>query len=73
MRVGTDGLRGELTMIRAARALAALSGNGSVGAAELARVAAVALRHRLRRDPLDETGSSLRIERAISEQGTSLA
>lgn len=72
LRVGTDGLRGELTMIRAARAVAALNGKGSVGTTELAQVAAVALRHRLRRDPLDETGSSLRIERAISEQGTSL-
>jgi len=30
-------------------------------------VAPAALRHRLRRDPLDESGSTLRIERAIAE------
>ena len=70
---GTDGLRGELTLIRAARALAALNGSDSVGTAELTQVAPAALRHRLRRDPLDEAGSNVRVERAISEQGTVLA
>jgi magnesium chelatase subunit I len=67
-RVGTDGLRGELTLVRAARALAALRGHRSVRAEELAEVAPGALRHRLRRDPLDEAGSSARIERALQEQ-----
>jgi magnesium chelatase subunit I len=27
----------------------------------------MALRHRLRRDPLDESGSSVRIDRAVGE------
>jgi magnesium chelatase subunit I len=72
MRVGTDGLRGELTLIRAARALAAFHGRHEVGIAELIEVAPPALRHRLRRDPMDEAGSGLRIERAISEQGSEL-
>jgi magnesium chelatase subunit I len=67
VQVGTDGLRGELTMMRAARAVAAYHGHGKVGVAELREVAPAALRHRLRRDPLDESGSTLRIERAISE------
>jgi magnesium chelatase subunit I len=31
------------------------------------RVAPPALRHRLRRDPLDESGSSMRVERALHE------
>lgn len=67
MALETDGLRGELTLVRAARAAAALDGASSVGAAHLRRVAPSALRHRLRRDPLDETGSTARVERAITE------
>ena len=65
--LGTDGLRGELTLIRAARAQAALLGDGLVTEQHLRQVAASALRHRLRRDPLDESGSTERIERAVVE------
>ena len=65
--VGSDGLRGELTLIRAARALAALQGADALGDEHLKRVAAPALRHRLRRNPLDDTGSTERIERAMAE------
>ncbi len=67
MALGTDGLRGELTLIRAARAHAALEGLDHVGDAELRAVASPALRHRLRRNVLDETSSSTRVERAVSE------
>lgn len=67
LALGTDGLRGELTLVRAARAVAALDGATTVGTDQLRAVAAMALRHRLRRDPLDETGSTARIERAIAE------
>jgi magnesium chelatase subunit I len=67
VKLGTDGLRGELTLIRAARAVAALEGDKAVGDRHLARVAPIALRHRLRRDPLDETGSTARIERVLAE------
>lgn len=67
LTLGTDGLRGELTLIRAARALAALEGRAAVGDAELRRVAAPALRHRLRRDPLDDADASQRVERAVAE------
>jgi len=65
--LGTDGLRGELTLMRAARALAALDGDAEIGDAHLRRTAASALRHRLRRDPLDDTGSGARVERAVAE------
>lgn len=65
MTVGADGLRGELTLMRAARALAALEGAGVVSAEHIARIAPLALRHRLRRGVLDETGSTARIERAL--------
>jgi magnesium chelatase subunit I len=67
MALGTDGLRGELTLIRAARALAALDGDAVAGDAHLKRVAPPALRHRLRRNPLDDAGSSVRVERAVAE------
>jgi magnesium chelatase subunit I len=67
MQLGTDGLRGELTLIRAARALASLDGEKSVSEVHLRRVAPSALRHRLRRNPLDEAGSGVRVQRAIEE------
>ncbi len=65
--LGTDGLRAELTLMRAARALAGFEGVVEVGDTELRRIAAPALRHRLRRDPLDDTGSTMRVERAVAE------
>jgi magnesium chelatase subunit I len=67
MALGTDGLRGELTLVRAARALAALEGDLEVGTAHLRRIAASALRHRLRRNPLDETVATTRVEKALED------
>ena len=67
MTLGTDGLRGELTLMRAARALAALEGAKAVLDDHLRRIAASALRHRLRRNPLDDAGSAVRVDRAIAE------
>ncbi len=64
--LGTDGLRGELTLFRAMRALAALEGIAEPDDALLARVAPLALRHRLRRDPLDEATSGARVGRALA-------
>ncbi len=67
LALGTDGLRGELTLMRTARALAALEGDRVVTLAHLRRIAAPALRHRLRRDPLDEAVAGTRVERALAE------
>jgi len=67
IELGADGLRGELTLLRAARALAAFEGAAETGRNHVARVAPLALRHRLRRDPLDEAGSTARVTRAIAE------
>ena len=67
MALGTDGLRGELALMRAARALAAYDGDAEVTDDHLRRMAAPALRHRLRRNPLDESGSGTRVERAVGE------
>jgi magnesium chelatase subunit I len=67
LALGADGLRGELTLIRAARAKAALDSASAIGDEHLKAVAASTLRHRLRRDPLDEAGSGARIERGLAE------
>ena len=65
--LGSDGLRGELTLLKAARALAAYHGDAGVDRTHLRAVSAMALSHRLRRDPLDEVGSQARIARAADE------
>ena len=67
MALGTDGLRGELTLVRASRALASLTGKKTVNTDNLRAVAPMVLRHRLRRDPLDESGSDIRVQRALEE------
>jgi magnesium chelatase subunit I len=67
MALGTDGLRGEMTLMRAATALAALDGSETVDARHIDAIAPSVLRHRLRRNPLDEAGSDARIARAIEE------
>jgi magnesium chelatase subunit I len=69
LALGTDGLRGELTLIRAGRALAAFDGAALLGDAQLRRVARPALRHRLRRNPLDDTDAGTRVERTMTERG----
>jgi magnesium chelatase subunit I len=66
--LGTDGLRGELTLVRAARALAAHEGDKLVADQHLKRLAAPALRHRLRRNPLDDSDASVRVARMVTEQ-----
>ncbi len=43
-------------------------GRGTVTQAHLLQDAPLALRHRLRRDPLDEAGSTARVARAVQEQ-----
>ncbi|MCY4007371.1 MAG: magnesium chelatase ATPase subunit I [Rhodobacteraceae bacterium] len=63
--LGTDGLRGELTLLRASRALAAYEGNREVTQNEIHKVAPLALSHRLRRDPLDDSSAASRVKRAV--------
>jgi magnesium chelatase subunit I len=65
--LGTDGLRGELTLLRAARALAAYEGATTLTDAHVRRLAPAALGHRLRRNPMDEAGAGVRVERAVAE------
>jgi magnesium chelatase subunit I len=54
-------------LLRTTRALAAYEGADTVTLDHLRRIAPLALRHRLRRNVLDEAGSTTRVERAIAE------
>jgi magnesium chelatase subunit I len=67
LALGTDGLRGELTLIRAARALSAFEGARQVSDKQIRAVATMALRHRLRRNVLDDSRATVRVERALEE------
>jgi magnesium chelatase subunit D len=62
-----DGHRGELTIMRAARALAAFEGRRVANENDVRRVSAMSLRHRLRRDALAETATSEQIEQVVDE------
>lgn len=65
LNLGADGLRGELTLLKAARAFAAYREDTAIGRDHIRAVAPMALRHRLRRDPLDEAGSGARVARVV--------
>jgi magnesium chelatase subunit D len=65
--LNVDGHRGELTIMRAARALAAFEGRRSMNETHVRRVSAMSLRHRMRRDVLDETAKSEKIDQAVDE------
>ena len=56
-----DGLRGDIVTNRAARALAAFEGRSEVNDDDVARVMACCLRHRLRKDPLEQVDSGDRV------------
>ncbi len=67
LNLGADGLRGELTLIRSIKALAAFQGSREAKNEHLKVIAPSALRHRLRRDPLDEAGTTIRVEKALEK------
>ncbi|HET6964844.1 MAG TPA: ATP-binding protein [Acidimicrobiales bacterium] len=65
---GAEGLRADLTICRAASALAGWEGRRVVGPSDVRRVAPLALAHRARRDPLDHSGhDEQRLEEALDE------
>jgi len=64
--LGLAGHRGELTLLRAARAYAALAGREAVAVHDVAGLAPMALSHRLRRDPLEEMDSGARVREAVA-------
>jgi magnesium chelatase subunit D len=66
--VGAEGLRADLTICRAAAALAGWEGREVVSAADVRRVAPLALTHRARRDPLEPAGlDEERLKDALDE------
>ncbi|MEE4208784.1 MAG: ATP-binding protein [Parvularcula sp.] len=65
--LGTDGIRGELTLTKAARALAAFEGDDVVTIDHVKRMAEPALRHRLRKNPLDDADAAQRVARAVDQ------
>ncbi|MBK1636757.1 magnesium chelatase ATPase subunit I [Rhodovulum adriaticum] len=67
LALGSDGLRGELTLLKTSRAVAAFEGAEKVTREHVRKIAPSALRHRLRRDPLDEAGSTTRVGRVVEE------
>jgi len=66
-RLNIDGHRGELTITRAGKALAAFEGRPRVTVEDVRRVAVMSLRHRLRQDPLGEIDAGVRIELALDK------
>ena len=60
-----DGLRGDIVTNRAARALAAFEGRREVSEDDIARVISCSLRHRLRKDPLEQVDSGDRVIKAF--------
>ncbi len=61
-----DGHRGELTLCRAAVALAALEGRTAAQPDDIIRVATLALQHRLRKDPLESIADDVRVDRVVA-------
>ena len=66
-QLAIDGHRGELAVCRAAVALAAFEGNAAAGSAQVARIAPLALAHRLRKDPLEPAADDERVQRVLAE------
>lgn len=67
LKLGSDGLRGELTLLKAARAYAAMRNDTALTRSHIRDTAPLVLSHRLRRDPLDDAGSSTRVARTVAE------
>jgi magnesium chelatase subunit D len=66
--LGADGLRADLSLCRAAAALAGLEGRDEASVDDVRRVAPLALGHRRRRGPFDEPGvSPSEISEALGE------
>lgn len=62
-----DGLRGDIVINRAAKALAAYQSESIVDIANIKQVIKLCLRHRLRKDPLDVIDSGSKIDQVIDK------
>lgn len=61
-RLNVDGLRGDLVVNRAVKALVALEGRDQVTQQDVGRVISSCLNHRLRKDPLDPIDSGTKVQ-----------
>jgi magnesium chelatase subunit I len=62
-----DGLRGDIVTNRTAKALAAYEGRTEVTVDDIRRVVVMALRHRLRKDPLESIDSGYKVGKAFEQ------
>ena len=62
-----DGLRGDIVTNRTAKALAALEGRKEVTVDDIQRVIVMALRHRLRKDPLESIDSGYKVQKIFCQ------
>ncbi|HEY9752957.1 MAG TPA: magnesium chelatase ATPase subunit I, partial [Coleofasciculaceae cyanobacterium] len=65
--LNVDGLRGDIVVNRAAKALAALEGRSEVTVQDIRRVIVLCLRHRLRKDPLESIDSGYKVEKVFNQ------
>ncbi len=65
--LNVDGLRGDIVTNRAAKALAAFEGRTEVTVNDVRRVITLALRHRLRKDPLESIDSGYKVEKVFNQ------
>jgi magnesium chelatase subunit D len=67
-QLGVDGLRGDIVTAKTARALAAWEGRSTVATEDVRRAALLALSHRRRRNPFEETSiAPEELERLLSQ------
>ncbi|MBD3881994.1 magnesium chelatase ATPase subunit I [Phormidium tenue FACHB-886] len=62
-----DGLRGDIVTNRTAKALAALDGRTEVTVEDIKQVMVMALRHRLRKDPLESIDSGYKVGKVFNQ------
>ena len=64
--LNVDGLRGDIVTNRASKALAAFEGRSTVTTKDIYTVAALCLRHRLRKDPLESIDTGTKVQDAFT-------
>jgi len=65
--LNVDGLRADIVLCRAARALAAFQGQKRVTVEHFKRISQLCLRHRLRKDPLEVIDSGSKVDQIFDE------
>lgn len=65
--LNVDGLRADIVLCRAARALAAFQGENRVRLEHFQRISQLCLRHRLRKDPLEIIDSGSKVDQIFEE------